>query len=64
VYSVADDEEARMLIATGCPRDNKGTYYARELAQEQTLENLKKFSDKLDTIHKLFEEKGLCRCRK
>lgn len=38
-----------MLITMTCSRDDSGTYYARELVQEQTLENLQKFSDKLQT---------------
>jgi len=47
VFSVETEEEARQLIALTCPRDLKGTFYSRELAQEQTLENLQAFSDKL-----------------
>jgi hypothetical protein len=30
-----------------CPRGADGNYYARELVEEQTLENLQAFSDKL-----------------
>jgi hypothetical protein len=39
-----------------------GRYYARELASEQTLENLKKFADKIERAHGLLLSKGSCRC--
>lgn len=32
-----------------------GKYYARELAENQTLENLRLFSDKLESIWKVIE---------
>lgn len=47
VFSVDTEEEAKELIALCCPTDIAGNYYARELAEEQTLENLQLFSDKL-----------------
>ncbi len=47
VFSVDTDVEAETLIIMTCPRDGEGNYYARELAQEQTIENLQAFSDKL-----------------
>jgi hypothetical protein len=47
VFSVNTEDEAKTLIIMTCPMDCEGNYYARELAQEQTLENLQKFSDKL-----------------
>lgn len=47
MYSTDTEEEARLLIATACPMDYEGHYYARELAEEQTLENLYAFSDRL-----------------
>lgn len=47
VFSVDTEEEARQLIVLCCPRDDQGNFYARELAAEQTLENLRLFSDKL-----------------
>jgi len=50
VFSVDTEEEAKQLIAATCPRDLEGNYYARELAQEQTLENLQLFSDKLARV--------------
>lgn len=47
MFSTDTEEEAKTLIVMACPRDNAGVFYARELAEEQTLENLQKFSDKL-----------------
>lgn len=47
VFTVDTEEQARMLITLTCPTDPEGNYYARELLQEQTVENLQKFSDKL-----------------
>ena len=35
------------MITLCCPLDNAGHYFARELAEEQTLENLERFSDHL-----------------
>lgn len=35
------------LLILACPRDVDGNFIARELAAEQTLENLQAFSDKL-----------------
>ncbi len=63
VYSVGDDEEAQALITLCCPRTYDGQYYARELANEQTLENLKKFSDKLHEGHAWLKKAGKCRCK-
>lgn len=62
VYSVSDDKEAEDLITLCCPRQHDGQHYARELANEQTLENLQKFSDKLDEGHRHLKKAGLCRC--
>lgn len=47
VFSVDTEQEAKDLIVLCCPRDDNGVHYARELAAEQTLENLQAFSDKL-----------------
>lgn len=49
VFSVDTEEEARALIVAACPRttDGTGQHYAPELAEEQTLENLQRFSDRL-----------------
>ena len=47
VFSTDTEEEAKNLIVMTCPMGRDGQYYARELAEEQTLENLQKFSDRL-----------------
>ena len=47
VFSTNTEEEATSLITLCCPMNIRGEYYARELAEEQTLENLQKISDKL-----------------
>jgi hypothetical protein len=62
VFSVADQEEAEALIVLTCPRDDSGNYYARELVEEQTIENLEAFSTKLDQAHDVLVAKGHCRC--
>lgn len=47
MFSVDTEEEAKKLIVLACPRDDYGNYYARELLEEQTLDNLDAFSDRL-----------------
>lgn len=56
VFSVDTEEEAQALIVLACPRDGDGHHYARELAQEQTLENLQAFSDRLAKYYDLMQE--------
>jgi hypothetical protein len=61
VFSVDTEEEAKALIVTACPLNYDGEYFSRELAQEQTLENLQAFSDKLAYCWQLMEEaKSTC----
>lgn len=57
VFSVDTEEEARTLIVATCPRQEDGTYYARELAAEQTLENLQAFSDRLARTWTIMQER-------
>lgn len=47
IFSVDTEEEAEALIVLTCPRNMAGAYVAPELAQEQTLENLYAFGDRL-----------------
>jgi len=63
VFSVTTEEEALQLITLTCPTDLGGRHYARELANEQTLENLYAFSDHLAEAHALLKKKGLCKCQ-
>lgn len=53
MYSVDTDEEAHQLIVACCEynRGEPKGYIARELAQEQTIENLDKFADRLHTMY-------------
>lgn len=64
VYSVSTEDEAQSLIIATCTRGYEdGQYYAPELIQEQTLENLAAFSNKLDRAHDRLIENGHCHCR-
>lgn len=62
MYRVKDEKEAKDLIVLACPTNGQGEYIAPELAQEQTLENLEKFSERLDKAHDILVKKGMCRC--
>ena len=53
VYSVDTEEEARKLLTVACPRSYTGEFIASELVEEQTIENLAKFSDRLHAAHEL-----------
>lgn len=62
MFSVDTEDDAKLLISTACPMDYSGRYYARELAEDQTLENLYAFSDRLaevwDRIERIRKVKG------
>ncbi len=47
VYSVDTEEQAKALIVAACPTNIQGDYVAPELSQSQTLDNLKRFGDRL-----------------
>lgn len=47
VYSVDTEHEARVLVAAACELGYDGEYYARELEESQTLDNLRAFGDRL-----------------
>lgn len=51
IFSVNTKGEARRLLIITCPTNYKGEFIARELAQEQTLENLYHFGDRLRAIY-------------
>ena len=59
VFSVNSAEEAKILITLTCPTNEHGEYYARELAEVQTLDNLDAFSDKLAAAYELMKQKGM-----
>jgi hypothetical protein len=52
VYSVDTEKEARLLLTMACSTNYQGEFVARELVQEQSLENLQAFSDRLEAMHK------------
>jgi len=58
VFSTNTEDEARRLIVLCCPTDRKGHYYARELAEDQTLENLQRFSDRLARAWELVQNQA------
>lgn len=63
VFSVADEEEARELLVMACPTNLRREFVAVELAEEQTLENLYAFGDRLRGLHdKYLVPEGRCRC--
>jgi hypothetical protein len=62
VYAVADEKEAQDLLVLTCGTNIRGEYVADELVHEQTLENLERFSDRLDRGHEMLKAKGFCRC--
>lgn len=55
VFSVETEDDARALIVASCPRDTAGHFYARELAEEQTLENLERFAQRLERTWALIQ---------
>lgn len=57
MYSVETEEEAKKLVGLVCPRGLGGDYVAPDLVEDQTLENLAKFSHRLDRGYKLMKEK-------
>jgi len=64
VYSVDTEDEAKALLIMTCSRNLDGKLFARELAAEQTLENLQLFSAKLDRAHEIMKKNGRCSCLK
>lgn len=63
VYSVGSEAEAHALVVMTCKMTNGQKYLAPELAEAQTVENLEKFSDRLDQAHGLIVEGGRCTCK-
>jgi hypothetical protein len=58
VFSTDTKEEAEALLVLACEKNMGGEYIARELAHEQTLENLQAFSDRLDGIYTKYLKRG------
>lgn len=57
MYSVDTEEEARALITLACETNAAGEYIARELIEEQTLDNLIAFGERLEKTHKILTER-------
>ncbi len=57
VYSVDSEEEARDLLTLACQTNLDGEYVARELVEEQTLEKLAAFGDRLAKTHAIMRQK-------
>jgi len=51
VYSVDTEEEARRILVLACQTNTDGEFVAKELAEEQTLQNLYAFGDRLKDVH-------------
>ena len=51
MYSVDTEEEASMLLTMACSTNYSGDFIARELAGEQTLDNLADFGERLHAVH-------------
>ena len=58
MFTVDNEEEAKLLITLACPMNYDGAHFAPELADEQTLENLTTFSDRLDDLYRRFIAKA------
>ena len=51
VMSVDTEEEAQRLLTLGCQTNYDNEYIARELVDEQTLDNLKAFGERLHNLY-------------
>lgn len=63
VFSVDTMEEAERLVVLACPRGEDGHYYSRELGQQQDLETLFAFGEKLNEYHEHLKKMGNCTCK-
>lgn len=64
IFSVGSEEEATRLLIMTCPRNNEGQFFVPELAQEQSLENLYAFGDKLRERHdRYLAGTDKCQCK-
>ena len=62
VFSVGSEAEAKSLLSIACATNINGEFIAKELAQEQTLDNLYSFGDRLEKDHERIVERGRCEC--
>ena len=61
VFSVGSEKEAELLLTMTCQRNLDMEFIAPELAQEQTIENLMAFGDRLRDAHAKMN-KEYCTC--
>ncbi len=61
VFNVGSEAEASLLITMTCETNIMGLYVARELAEEQTIETLEKFSERIAMMHDTYL-RGTDRC--
>jgi hypothetical protein len=65
VFSVGSEDEASLLLTLTCSLNVDGEFVARELVEEQTLDNLYAFGDRLRAVHDEHLAGGKrCACRK
>lgn len=57
VYSVDTEKEARSLLVVTCSTNLAGEFVARELVQEQTIERLHAFGDRLRAAHQVMKSR-------
>lgn len=55
VYSVDTEKEARELLTFACQTNLRGQFIAKELVEDQTIENLFLFGDRLAKCHDLMK---------
>ena len=53
VFSVHTEQQAERLLVASCERNLNGQFVARELATEQTIDNLFMFGERLRKMAKL-----------
>ena len=59
VFTVNNEEEAKLLVSLACPTNAQGEHIAPELAEEQTLENLYSFGDRLNRLYQNYLKRNL-----
>jgi hypothetical protein len=57
VFTVNNEQEADLLLTLACSTNLKGEYVAKELYEEQTMENLQAFSARLEHIYDTYIKK-------
>lgn len=64
VYAVRNAKEARLLLTLACSTNLKGEFVARELVEQQTLENLHAFGNRLHMLYERMHKRHLPGCGK